>query len=97
MKLTLSMVFYYKHISIHTYVCVVKNIFNNTEEANSPLHNHDLIKLEFMCAKGWLGCPDSVCDLCSCSYGSGRIEFSSCHGELFRIVVENSDPVRSGD
>ena len=62
-----------------------------------PLRNHDLIRLEFMGAKGWLGYPDSVCDLRNCPYyGNNIYNFNSCHGELFRIVVENGGSVKSG-
>ena len=50
-----------------------------------------------MGARGWLGCIDSVCDLRSCPYGGNNIyDFNSCHGELFRIVVENGGSAKSG-
>ena len=49
-------------------------------------------------ARGWLGCPDSVCDLCSCPYQDNNIkDFNSCYGELFRILVENGGTVQSGE
>ena len=51
-----------------------------------------------MGASGWLGYPDSVYDLRSCPYSGNNIEnFNSCHGELFRIVVEYGGSVQFGD
>ena len=68
--------------------------------ASSSLRNYDLMRLEFMGvgARGWFSCTASVCDLRSCPYSGNNIrDFNSCHGELFRIVVENGGSVQSGN
>ena len=49
-------------------------------------------------ASGWLSCSDDVCDLRSCPYYDHYIKsLNTCKGELFRIVVENSGTVESGE
>ena len=81
---------------VHNYNIILCNCALFMSSASS-IQDEDLIRLEFMGAKGWLGCPDSVCDLRSCPYHSSNVEFSSCHGELFRIVIEGGSPLLSGD
>ena len=66
----------------------------------ASIQNHNYVRLEFkgIGASGFLGCPQSVCDLRSCPYYSNYIKsLKPCDGEQFRIVVENGGTVHSGE
>ena len=63
------------------------------------LRDHDYLKLQFLGADGWLGCPDSVCDLRTCPNGDNYRDFTGrCWGEEFQIIAEGTknDPIKSG-
>ena len=64
----------------------------------SPLYNEDVLRLDFMGSKGWLGCPFDICDLRICpTFTEGRFKnFSMCGGEVFQIVAEGGKHARSG-
>ena len=63
----------------------------------SPLYNLDVLRLQFLGSSGWLGCPDTVCDLRKCPTKEGRYKnFTACGGEMFQIVPEGGKYIKSG-
>ena len=63
------------------------------------LRDHDYLKLQFLGANGWLGCPASVCDLRTCPNGDNYLDFTGqCWGEEFQIIAEGTknSPIKSG-
>ena len=50
------------------------------------------MRLEHIDTEGYLGCPNSVCDLRTCSSKS----FETCMQELFQIIGEGGGSIKSG-
>ena len=50
------------------------------------------MRLEHIDTKGYLGCPNSICDLHTCS----STNFETCMKELFQIIGEGGGNIKSG-
>ena len=64
----------------------------------SPLYNLDILRLQFLGSSGWLGCPQDICDLRKCPSHRDYYykNFDTCKGEVFQIVPEGGEYVKSG-
>jgi len=73
------------------------SIFTGTGVAQ--LRDQNYVKFQFLGTRdAWLGCPNSVCSLQTCSnYGKHPID-GRCYGEEFQIIGEGPDQssIRSG-
>ena len=82
-----------------------QNIFDSCNNAillgAVQLKDQDYLKLQVLSTKdGWLGCPDTVCDLRTCpSRNSNYLNFDGrCWGEEFQIIGEGAlhNPIKCG-
>ena len=56
------------------------------------LYDKTYVRLQHIDTEGYLGCPNSVCDLRTCSLKN----FESCTKELFQIIGEGGGNIKSG-
>ena len=64
------------------------------------IRDQDYLRLQLLETRGgWLGCPDSVCDLGTCSTNNNNYaNFGVCRGEQFQIIGQGTpgSPIKCG-
>ena len=64
------------------------------------IRDQDYLRLQLLETRGgWLGCPDSVCDLRTCSSSNNNYaNFGECRGEQFQIIGKGTQgsSIKSG-